>query len=61
MTKNEHFTFKLSAEERRALEQLAGYLQRSKGDSIRWLIRRAAAELDRPDEAAARPEAGEPA
>lgn len=61
MTKNEHFTFKLSAEERRALERLAGHLQRSKGDSIRWLIRRAAAELDRPGAAAARPKAGEAA
>ena len=37
----DRFTFLCTKEDRRLLEQLAKYLQRSNGDAIRFLIREA--------------------
>jgi hypothetical protein len=61
MVKQFVFNFKLDAEDRRLLVLLARHLQRTQADSIRWLIRQAAARLAfPPDRDAALPFADPP-
>jgi hypothetical protein len=45
MARYQRFTFLCDSDERRILAALARSLQRSQSDSVRWLIRNAAAEL----------------
>lgn len=45
MPKEIRFTFLCDADERRVLAALAERLQRTQSDSVRWLIRNAATEL----------------
>ena len=42
----ERFTFLCSQEERKLLHAISKYLHRSQGDTVRFLIRAAASELD---------------
>ena len=46
MAREERFNFRLDSEDRRRLEAIALWLQRSQGDALRWLIRRAHRELE---------------
>lgn len=46
MVRNDRFTFKIDAEERRLLELLAHRLQRTQSDTMRWLLRQAAGRLE---------------
>lgn len=43
--RDKHFLFRLNSEERCILAALARRLERSQSDTVRWLIRNAAAEL----------------
>lgn len=45
MRRADTFAFRLDPEDRRLLEQIARRLERSQGDTLRWLIRQAAREL----------------
>ena len=45
MVKEDRFAFRLDADDRRKLEEIARRLQRSQGDALRWLIRKAARGL----------------
>lgn len=46
MARYKRFTFLCNSNERRILDALARRLQRSQSDSVRWLIRNAAQELE---------------
>ena len=46
MARYKRFTFLCDNEERRILAALAQHLERSRSDTVRWLIRNAAQELD---------------
>ena len=46
MKRKEIFTFRINEDERRMLEALANYLQRTQGDTVRLLIREAAKSLE---------------
>jgi hypothetical protein len=59
MARYKRFTFLCNAEERRMLTALSNQLQRSESDSVRWLIREAARELEIavPDKCSSQPHA----
>ena len=46
--KAEFFTFRLSADDRRRLDALARRLQRTRGDTLRWLLNQATTTPDFP-------------
>ena len=43
--RDQRFTFLCNRDERRLIERLASKLHRSKGDALRWLLRKAALEF----------------
>jgi len=49
MSRVDTFTFRVNEEERRLLAWLAGRLERSQSDVMRWLLRGAAAQLKADD------------
>jgi hypothetical protein len=46
MAREDRFNFRLDSGDRRRLEAIALWLERSQGDALRWLIRQAHRELE---------------
>lgn len=49
MKRNQRFALRVSAEERRIIENLSQKLQRTQSDAIRWSIRKVAREMGMED------------
>ena len=50
MKRESVFTFRVNSNERALLRQLANQLQRTRSDTIRWLVREAASQVTKESE-----------